>query len=75
MTWSSCVGVGDDRPDGFDVLLLTAFADNFGAGLRREDQCASLGPTVAEDDAFSDQWRISSLFGLMLSVSHSEIML
>lgn len=58
---SSCVGIGNDRPDSFNILFIATFADDFGTGLGRQNERASLGPTVTENDAFSDQGRITSL--------------
>lgn len=54
MTRRSCVGVGNNRPDGFNIALFAALVDYFGAGFRGEDECAGLGSTIAKDNAFSD---------------------
>lgn len=54
MAWSSCVGIGNDRPDSFDILFIAAFVDNLGTGLRGQNERAGLGPTVTENDAFGD---------------------
>lgn len=54
MAWGSCVGIGNNGPDSFDILFIAALTDDFGTRLGGQDKCASLGPTVTENDAFSD---------------------
>lgn len=73
MAWSSCIGVGNDRPDGLNVLFIPALANDFGTRLRWQDKRASLGPTVTENDAFSNQGRVTSLFVVSESVNADQL--
>lgn len=54
MARGSCVGLGDNRPNCFNIAFLAILADKSGAGLGGEDERASLGSAIAKDDAFGD---------------------
>lgn len=70
MTWGSCIGIGNDGPDGFNILFLAGLADENRARLGRENERAGLGPTITKDDALGNKRSITSLSVAFLLISN-----